>query len=223
MRRAGVSNFVGAATVVGTPADDALDWATLLGAQQSASAALQSVGLPPLDTSLDQMNGEAHQAFLALQAAATAQGLAFTVRSTRRSCAQQHGLWLIGRTPGDERTHVTNADGCVSWHVAGRAVDVTMTTGTYADIGALAKSMGWKWGGDFPGFPDVGHVEWHPGLTIEQVCPVPSACSDASVDVTLPGEPPPATVDDTPPSTAPLAFLLGSLGLLGLVFYKRGS
>lgn len=181
----------------------------------------EAVGLGGLDTSLDSLSGDAHQAFLALTAAANAAGLAFVARSTRRTCAQQNELFAIGRTPGDTRAIVTKAQGCISWHVLGRAVDVTMTQGSYAELGALAKSMGWKWGGDFPGFPDVGHVEYHPGLTIEQVCPSPSACSDSVVDTTIPGqEPGPASPSGD--STA-LAFFLGSLGLLGLALFSRRS
>lgn len=151
-----------------------------------------------LDTSLDVLNGEAHAAFLQLREAALAQGLDFTVRSTRRTCAQQAQLYAIGRSPGDTRAVVTHAKGCVSWHVSGRAIDVTMTQGSYDALGALAKSMGWKWGGDFPGFPDVGHIEWHPGLTIADVCPNPDHCVDTDVDTALPP-------DVAPPGDAPSA------------------
>ena len=185
----------------------------------------EAAGIPSaqLDTSLDSLEGSAHQAFLDLTTAANAQGLFFDVRSTRRTCAQQHGLFLIGRVPGDDRKHVTNADGCISWHVDGRAVDVTMTQGSYADFGALAKSLGWKWGGDFPGFPDPGHVEWHPGMKIEDVCPNPAACVDSDVDTTLPGGAGPDVVDASAagPSSLATALLLGAAGLLTYALSKR--
>lgn len=150
----------------------------------------KALGALGLDTSLDALEGSAHQQFLMLADAAAARGLQFKVRSTRRTCAQQADLYATGRQPNDARAIVTHARGCTSWHVTGRAVDVTMTAGSYADFGALAKSMGWKWGGDFPGFPDVGHVEWHPGMTTADVCPNPAVCVDTAVDTTVPSAPP---------------------------------
>ena len=71
----------------------------------------------------------------------------------------------------------------------GRAVDFYVVIGgkqsalssDYTNIGKLAESLGWVWGGRFDGFGpngDEGHVEWHPGLTTEQACPNPDACVD---------------------------------------------
>ncbi len=174
-----------------------------------------------LDTSLDSLEGSAHQAFLDLTAAANAAGLFFTVRSTRRTCQQQFDLFQIGRLPGDTRKVVTHANGCVSWHVTGRAIDVTMTQGSYADLGALAKSLGFKWGGDFAGFPDPGHVEWHPGMTIEQICPNPLACVDSNVDTTLPGGGALPTGDAAGSSTFTTAALLVAAGLVTFAVAKR--
>jgi hypothetical protein len=65
-------------------------------------------------------------------------------------------------------------------------VDVTTSRAgaeaLYAQAGALWKGIGGKWGGDFPGFPDIGHFEFHPGLSVEDVCPVAASCSDSAVD-----------------------------------------
>lgn len=113
-------------------------------------------------------------------ARARAAGLAPRLTSGRRSCAEQNRLYAQGRTaPG---AIVTHARGCQSWHVAGRAVDVTLGASApaseYAKIGAIGKELGGKWGGDFPGFPDLGHLEYHPGLRIEDVCPNPDNCTD---------------------------------------------
>lgn len=108
-----------------------------------------------------------------------AAGLAPQLVSGRRTCAEQNALYAKGRTTAGPV--VTQARGCQSWHVAGRAVDVQFPRGTpeqYAQLGAIAKNLGGKWGGDFPGFPDVGHIEFHPGLRIEDVCPNPDNCSD---------------------------------------------
>jgi len=121
-------------------------------------------------------------------------GLDLRVRSGRRTCAEQDGLYAQGRTaPG---AIVTQARGCLSWHVLGRAIDadpVQPGTGTltgrqsdYEAAGALWRELGGVWGGGFPGFPDVGHFEFHPGQKIESVCPDPSDCTQIQVDTVGP-------------------------------------
>ena len=117
-----------------------------------------------------------------------------SVRDGRRTCAKQRLIFQQGRTtPGSVVTH---ADGCNSWHVLGRAIDsdiVEAASGRaagealYRVAGELWKAMGGKWGGDFPGFPDIGHFEYHPGISISDVCPLPSACSDKMVNTIGPG------------------------------------
>jgi hypothetical protein len=139
------------------------------------------------------VNWDVHPDMLAqwpeLEAALLAEGLEGRVRSARRTCAEQAEQYAIGRSgAGDTRKTVTQARGCQSWHVSGRALDVDLYRGgkkvwqesDYEIMGRLAKERGWKWGGDFPGFRDLGHVEWHPGLTIEQNCPNPDACHDVT-------------------------------------------
>jgi hypothetical protein len=108
-------------------------------------------------------------------------GLSASVRSSKRDCRLQNQIYAQGRTaPGAITTY---AQGCHSWHVLGRAVDITIAHGTEADYARLAqywKGLGGKWGGDFPGpaakLKDVGHYEWHPDLTIADVCLDPKAC-----------------------------------------------
>lgn len=113
---------------------------------------------------------------------AALEGVELAVVSTRRTCAVQNGIYAEGRTtPGTIRT---NARGCQSWHVVGRAFDVAVVHGpkNWQEIGALGKSIGLVWGGDFRGasasLHDYGHFEYHPGLSIEDVCPNPDACTD---------------------------------------------
>ena len=126
----------------------------------------------------------------------SATGLHLKVRPTggRRTCAQQNTIYAQGReTPGDV---VTYASGCTSWHVLGRAVDVDPVDASgrgqpesaYAKAGAIWQAMGGVWGGAFPGFPDIGHFEWHPGLTIAQACPSPQYCAsiEASIQTVMP-------------------------------------
>ena len=114
------------------------------------------------------------------------EGLSIRLVSGRRSCALQNQLYAQGRSvPG---TIITHARGCVSWHVAGRAVDFDFghpwstghrpTEADYAHVGALWESLGGVWGGHFAGFVDLPHLEYHPGLKIGDVCPNPDACQD---------------------------------------------
>jgi len=140
---------------------------------------------------LDTLHPDAKTFALDVFAKALDTGVATSIKvlSTRRLCATQNALYAQGRTaPGPVVTH---ARGCQSWHVAGRAVDFMPTPATettYRQIGDIAKSLGGAWGGDFKvrdkvtgewkAFPDLGHIEYHPGLTISDVCPDPDKCDD---------------------------------------------
>lgn len=124
----------------------------------------------------------------------SATGLDLKVRSGRRTCAEQNAIYAQGREGGGDI--VTYASGCTSWHVLGRAADLDPITpsgqgqpeSVYRAAGNLWVSMGGVWGGNFPGFADIGHFEWHPGLTIEQACPSPSYCAaiEASIAIAPP-------------------------------------
>jgi len=128
--------------------------------------------------SISQLTADTQDALSDLAEFAERVGLPFVVRSARRTCEKQRSLYAMGRSaPGGI---VTNADGCQSWHVLGRAVDINLPQGAtradYEKLGLEWESMGGHWGGRFTGLDDVGHFEWHPGVTIEEVCPDPSAC-----------------------------------------------
>lgn len=103
-------------------------------------------------------------------------GIDARIVSTRRSCAEQNAIYAGGVA--------TQARGCQSWHVWGRAADLQLSpasTSNYALLGDKWKEMGGVWGGDFLvyGSPDIGHFEWHPGLKISDVCPDPDVCPAA--------------------------------------------
>lgn len=105
--------------------------------------------------------------------------------SAFRSCDEQNRIYAQGRTaPG---SIVTNARGCVSWHTWGRAVDINLgskaTVPDYERLGVFWRTLGGKWGGDFK---DYGHYEFHPGVSIGSVCPVPGDCSNMVYDAGLP-------------------------------------
>jgi len=161
--------------------------------------------------------------FLALAGKfARATGLALQVRSGRRTCAEQNALYAQGRTTGG--AIVTHAPGCRSWHVAGRAVDadvrlpsgaVSTNTADYTAAGALWKRLGGSWGGDFSGFWDGGHFEWHPGLSIAEVCPADGSCEAIT-----------AAVKTKTPLYAQMAVpfwgsIIGAAAYLGWMKWKR--
>lgn len=106
------------------------------------------------------------------------QGIKIKLTSGIRSCAQQNAIYAQGRTTAGPI--VTGAKGCRSWHVQGRAVDFEPSPRTpqaYAAVGAIAEGLGGVWGGRFSNLQDLGHIEYHPGLKIEDVCPNPEACA----------------------------------------------
>lgn len=111
-----------------------------------------------------------------VKAEAARSGVLIRYVSGIRTREQQNALYAQGRTaPG---AIVTHAKGCRSWHVQGRAADFAILSkdkskAAYEIVGTIAKSLGGKWGGDFPGFPDLGHIEYHPGMAIEDVCKDP--------------------------------------------------
>lgn len=108
---------------------------------------------------------------------AAASGIELAVTDGYRSNEQQAELYAQGRTkPG---LIVTHAKPGQSWHNYGLAFDVAvMSDGRWTwpndmalweRIGALGKSVGLEWGGDFPeGQVDRPHFEHRGGLTIAQ-------------------------------------------------------
>lgn len=129
-----------------------------------------------------ELTPDTRRAYRVLKAYAERVGLPWDVRSMRRSCSEQRALYSIGRdTPGRVVTH---AQGCRSWHVLGRAFDITLPGAPredYAFLGRAWENMGGVWGGSFSNFDDIGHFEWHPGQTVEQVCPNPAACEQVVI------------------------------------------
>lgn len=132
---------------------------------------------------LSTLTEDTQEAFEDLQSFAARVGLPFEVRSTRRTCDEQRYLYQKGRTsPGPI---VTNADGCKSWHVLGRAIDISIPgadRAAYAELGKRWEEMGGGWGGRFTGLDDPGHFEWHPGWKIEEACPIGVSCEQAVKD-----------------------------------------
>jgi peptidoglycan L-alanyl-D-glutamate endopeptidase CwlK len=103
-----------------------------------------------------------------------AEGLSFKVTSGTRTMAEQAKLYAQGRTtPGPI---VTKAKPGSSWHNFGVAYDLTLFANgkpvwespAYDRAGAVGKSLGLKWGGDFKSFKDRPHFERSLDMTLAQ-------------------------------------------------------
>lgn len=100
------------------------------------------------------------------------EGMDMGVASGFRSVEDQNALYAKGRTkPGNK---VTNAKGGESWHNYGLAADLAFhdedgqlswpEDGNWDRYGEVAGANELSWGGDWEGFQDRPHVEWHPGF-----------------------------------------------------------
>jgi len=103
-------------------------------------------------------------------------GIEILVYCTKRTYAEQDGLYEIGRKlPGKI---VTNARGGFSWHNFGRAVDfVPIVSGKpqwsndvlYRRCGILAESIGLEWAGRWTGsLKETAHLQYREGRSLEQ-------------------------------------------------------
>jgi len=103
-------------------------------------------------------------------------GIDLLVVQGYRTLQEQAALYETGRGPGGGRK-VTNARPGSSWHNFRRAYDVAVVEGgkinwnspKYTEAGKIGKSLGLVWGGSFTAIKgDLGHFEYHPGLTLQQ-------------------------------------------------------
>ena len=96
------------------------------------------------------------------------QGLNVLIVQTKRDNEYQAVLYAQGRTtPG---SIVTNSP-TVTFHGAGLAFDFCKNVKGheyddpkfFAEVAAIAKTMGFSWGGDWKSFPDKPHLQWDEG------------------------------------------------------------
>lgn len=114
---------------------------------------------PPLAVKIAQLVSRCH-----------AQGLNVMAWEGFRDNAKQNELFARGG--------VTAARGGLSWHNHGLAVDVVFDDGhgkpswgtkhPWRELGAIGRELGLSWGGDFRRLKDLGHFEYHPGLTVSR-------------------------------------------------------
>jgi len=98
-------------------------------------------------------------------------GINLRITSGLRTPEEQDALFAQGRTkPGGK---VTNAQRWQSYHNYGLAVDVVpmnainqpeWNSSRWNEIGALGKSLGLRWGGDFRSIKDKPHFETGPSI-----------------------------------------------------------
>ncbi len=123
----------------------------------------------------------AEKADLVRQIAAE-QGILIRYTDGYRSFEQQDAIYNQGRT--DEGPVVTNARGGESYHNYGLAIDFVLTdhygnahwsldrdvngngVSDWADVGNIAKSIGFSWGGDWASLPDYPHLQLDYGMTL---------------------------------------------------------
>lgn len=113
---------------------------------------------------------------------AAKKGIVVVITNGFRSAEEQNRLYEQGRTT--KGNIVTNAKGGESFHNYGLAIDFALKTpsGTviwdrkydgnkngvpdWTEVVKMAKSLGFKWGGDWAQFKDYPHLQMDFGLTI---------------------------------------------------------
>jgi peptidoglycan LD-endopeptidase CwlK len=103
------------------------------------------------------------------------QGMKLRITSGLRDFAEQAKLYAQGRT--DPGNIVTNAKPGSSFHNYGLAIDVVeikdgkglWENPNWSKIGALGKSFGFAWGGDWTSLKDLPHFEYPPGKSASQL------------------------------------------------------
>lgn len=120
-----------------------------------------------------------------LEAAARQAGIEILVTDGFRSKEEQDALYRRGRTePGSVVTKVKGGD---SYHNYGLAIDFALRTkdgkvvwdmkldgnrnGTsdWTEVVAIAKQLGFTWGGDWTSFPDYPHLQMDFGYSIREL------------------------------------------------------
>lgn len=114
-----------------------------------------------------------------------AEGIDVLISDDFRSSAEQDALYRKGRT--DEGSIVTKAKGGESYHNYGLAIDFALLTpegkaiwdmeydgnrngqADWMEVVAIAKRLGFTWGGDWDNFPDYPHLQMDFGYSIREL------------------------------------------------------
>lgn len=128
-------------------------------------------------SSLTELTPDTRERAEAFLGEAARRGYEVSVVSTHRTCADQGTSTapiIIDGMP------IKRAPGCRSWHVWRRAFDIALkdpSQNRYAELGALGKSFGLEWGGDFKTNFDPIHFQYRGGLSLDAICPADSDCA----------------------------------------------
>ncbi|WP_069686482.1 M15 family metallopeptidase [Oceanobacillus sp. E9] len=106
------------------------------------------------------------------------EGIRVQISEGFRSYARQNQLYAQGRTASGNV--VTNAKGGQSYHNFGLAVDYFLVSkdgntalwkvnNEWKRVAAIAKSLGFEWGGDWKSFKDYPHLQMTGGLSLSQL------------------------------------------------------
>ncbi|MFS0839089.1 M15 family metallopeptidase [Paenibacillus sp. 1P03SA] len=120
-----------------------------------------------------------------LLAKTAAIGIKIVITDDFRSMEEQDKLYSQGRT--SEGKIVTHAKGGESYHNYGLAIDFALKTKSgkiiwdmnadtngdgrkdWTQVVAIAKELGFEWGGDWTSFPDYPHLQLSYGLSIAEL------------------------------------------------------
>lgn len=106
------------------------------------------------------------------------EGITAQISDGLRTFSEQTALYAKGRTaPGNV---VTNARAGQSYHNFGLAIDYFLTSddgdkslwnvnSDWIKVAAIAKSLGFEWGGDWNSFVDYPHLQMSDGLSLSQL------------------------------------------------------
>nr|WP_255687581.1 M15 family metallopeptidase [Pontibacillus sp. HN14] len=112
-------------------------------------------------------------------------GISVVITDGHRSIERQNELYAQGRT--DNGSVVTHADGGESYHNYGLAIDFALRTKSgdvvwdtsrdgngngkadWMEVVAIAKDLGFEWGGDWSSFKDYPHLQMDFGLSIREL------------------------------------------------------
>lgn len=125
------------------------------------------------------MNSVVKESILEVVKLAYKEKIYVQITSGYRSFAEQNKLYAQGRTD-KSKPIVTNARAGESLHNYGLAVDYVIVSddgrrtiwtvnSKWKRVAAIAKSLGFAWGGDFSSFRDYPHLEMTGGLSIKEL------------------------------------------------------
>lgn len=130
------------------------------------------------ETKLNEINPTLKAKAIQLIEKAYSEGIWILVTQGLRTIAEQNALYAQGRTTSGKI--VTNAKGGTSYHNFGLAFDFAVYNSDgktinwtidsrWKRVGAIGKSLGLEWGGDFKSIKDVPHFQLTFGLTTAQL------------------------------------------------------